>query len=167
VDGEETINTFLYENIPTTGSTTASIQLGGDIITPLLVIDVNGDGTADVSIGDGEDASILSLEILEDIIGEMDIQRGLKKDLMEAVKKAIKELERGKTKKAAKELDKLIKKLQKEIKKNMKERERDENDKHEKDEDEHKNNKEKGVKISTEDAQRLIQIVEKVKENVI
>ncbi|MEK7555843.1 MAG: hypothetical protein AAB523_00980 [Patescibacteria group bacterium] len=162
VTGEETKNTILYEDIPVTASTTASVQVGGDIVTPILAVDVDGDGTTDVSIAEGEDTNAFSLKILEDIINAMDIQRGLKKDLTESVEKATKELEKGKPKKATKELGKMISKLEEEIKKNTKER--DENDKHEKNEDK---DKEKEVKISTEDAQKLIEIVEKIKNNVI
>ncbi|MCR4330410.1 MAG: hypothetical protein NUV49_00810 [Patescibacteria group bacterium] len=186
VIGEETTNTILYKNIPTTGSTTASIQVGGDITTPLLMIDINGDGTTDVFIGEGENVNILSLEMLEDIIGEMDIRRGLKKDIVKAIEKATKELEKDKALKTVKELDKIIKKLQKEIKKNTNSEEED--DEHEKnDEDKHAGDKrERGKedheddreddkgdenedrqKISTEDAQKLIEIIGKIASGMV
>ena len=171
VIGEEMTNTVLYEDIPVTASTTATVQIGGDITTSLLAIDVNGDGTTDVSIGEGENTSVFSLQILEDIINTMDIQRGLKKDLMESVEKAKKELEKGKPKKATKELDKILSKLKEEIRKNTKEKERDGNDKHEEEDREdgrgHDKDDEDKQKISTEDAQSLIEIVEKIKANVV
>jgi pimeloyl-ACP methyl ester carboxylesterase len=190
--GDEIVNTVVYENIPVTALTTATLNLQNLDTTPELALDIDGDGTTDVVLTGGEEDIQASFEILAGIIDTMDIHKGLKKELRKKLKKVEKELKRGRTKKAVKHLNKIIEKLEKEIRKNTKsgekeEHEEDEHKKHkkeksEKHKDTHDKNKhhekkerkdhddkkkEKKIKISTENAQSLIFMVKRLKNSII
>jgi len=144
--GDEILNTVSYTNIPVSASTTATLSLQNLDTTPELAIDIDGDGTADVTLNGGEEDIQTSIEILAGLIDNMDIHKGLKKELIKKLKKVKKklkkvkkELKKGKAKKAIKKLDKIIKKLKKEIKKNL---EVEYNEEYEEEEEEKKEHKE-------------------------
>mgnify|MGYP001604441614 CR=1 FL=1 len=77
-------------------------------------------------------------------------------------------MKKGKTTKAIKELNEVIKKLEKEIQKNLKTtgNHREEDDDHNEEAEDEKRD-EKKVRISTEDAEKLISIVEEIREKMI
>lgn len=112
----------------------------------LLQIDIDGDGETDASLSTQNDSTVTSFPLLAKIIETMDMHHSLKHELIQSLEKAMKDLEKGKTKHTLKELEKMIRKLEKEIEKNAK--------------------KNDIIKISTEDAQKLIEIVERLKDKV-
>ncbi|MFC1720677.1 hypothetical protein ACFL0K_00240 [Patescibacteria group bacterium] len=80
----------------------------------------------------------------------MDIQHGLKTDIQEKLKIAQKEFSKEKQDNAIKKLDDTIRKLEDEVHQNIKRTE-----------------KEKKIKISTEDAQKLIDIIVKIIDGMV
>ncbi len=190
---DEIIKSSNFVNIPVTQNTTGELTITQSTTTA-LVLDIDGDGTADITISAGEEQDTsVSLKVLSSIIGSLDIHKGFKKELIGKVEKAIKELEKGKTDKAIKKLEKVVEKLEKEIKRNLKreEKEEHEDDKHKKHKDKHdkheeeyghdkkhdkedegdegddEEDKKKKVKISTQDAKKLIDIIEKIMFGVV
>jgi hypothetical protein len=83
--------------------------------TPLK-IDADGDGNEDTSLtgeeGDEEQAIVASMIILQKMIEQMDIKSFLKKQLIHDLDQAIKFLEKGNTKQAVKELERMIKRIE-------------------------------------------------------
>ena len=151
--GDTVIKTTVFNTIPVTAISIATMDVQSLNTIPLLLLDVNGDGTTDTTFTGGEGDAQASFEILTTILETMDIQHGLKKDLTGKLRQAQKELARQKPEKTIKKLDDIIKKLEEEIKKNIKHEE--------------KENKEKEQKVSTEDARVLIEIVERLQANVV
>jgi len=125
-----------------------------------LALDIDGDGDTDVILtGNLEEDNISSLIILRGIIDELDIHKCLKKKLVNKIEQAKKDLERGYAEKAVSRLGKIIKHLEREIFKNI----RDEGRAHKN----HGNGNHHGKeKISSEDAETLIEIIKKIQYNL-
>lgn len=139
-------------------------QCDGSTPPVLSYSNEDGDGVVDVVLTGDKDSDILaSIEILKNIVGGLGISKGLEKHIQKNLKKAVKELRRGKTEKAVKHLNKIIKKLKKEIGKDY--HSDNENHKnHKEGKNHHEDNKQK---ISTKDAQRLIFMIEQIKKTVL
>jgi len=179
--GDETLQKTVFSDIPTSPSMKAELSIQDPSASPQLNIDIDGNGTTDTTLtGDEQQNSEASFDILNNIIDQMDIQKGLKHDLKEKIKEAKKEYKKGKNEKAVKKLDNIIKKLEKEIKKNSglgneddkdDKKEKKEHNKNDDDRDDHKNkdgdHEEHKKKISTEDAQRIMIIIEQIKIRVL
>jgi hypothetical protein len=164
-------NSFI--DIPITASSTGALTITASSTTA-LVLDIDGDGITDITISPGgEIDATVSLEVLVEVIQTLDIHKGLKKELIRKIEEVIKEFGRGKIKKAIKKLNKVIEKLEKEIKHNLKSEEKEEYDEkyeeHKDKHDEHKNHDKKKYKekISTEDAQKLINIITKIIDGMV
>ncbi len=182
---DEVLNFVEYINVPVTPATKAELIIRTFETTLELSLDVDGDGVVDAVLTGDKDSDILvSVEILKNIVTGLDIHKGLKKHIQKDLRKVIRELNRGKTEKVVKYLNKIIKKLKKEIEKNLKvENDKDEEkeyEEHKKEKDyhsdsgNHKKHKEENnhhednkQKISTENAQRLIFMIEQIKKTML
>ncbi|MFC1775668.1 right-handed parallel beta-helix repeat-containing protein [Patescibacteria group bacterium] len=147
---DEITRSDTFINVPITQNTTGELTIT-ESMTTALELDVDGDGVVDISINSGEEQnSETSLEILRNVVDQMDIQHGLKTDIQEKLKIAQKEFSKEKQDNAIKKLDDTIRKLEDEVHQNIKRTE-----------------KEKKIKISTEDAQKLIDIIVKIIDGMV
>ena len=84
--GDEITNSITYPNLPVTRDTVATITLATTSMSALN-IDVDGDGSIDVSLAPGEAVSSSDLiKILTKVVEALDIQRGIKNSLQAKVK---------------------------------------------------------------------------------
>src|SRR3989344_3293448 len=156
--GNEVLGKKVFEDIPTSPQMLASMTIQTVDTSLALSIDIDSDGNTDAILtGNKNNDLTVSLKILENIIGQLDIHKGLKQDIVEKLMQAQKELAKGKNEKTIEKLDKIIKKLESEIEKNLSTNGDDDDG----EEDKHKQ------KVSTEDARVIIEIVEKLKANVV
>ncbi len=172
--GDETLQQTVFSDIPVSPSTKADLSIQDSNTPPVLNIDIDGNGMIDTTLTANEQQnSEASFDILNSIIDQMSIQNGLKHDLKEKIEEAKKEYKKGKTDKVVKKINDAIEKLEKEIKRNIEQseegderQEKETEQKHKEHENEYevKNNKQK---ISTEDAERLIIIIEQIKRKVL
>lgn len=147
---DQIIGSNVFVNIPVTEDTIGELILSENSIS-VLTLDIDGDGNDDISINPNEEQnSDVSLEILNTIINSLDILKGLKTEITTKIEKAQINISKGNQEKAVKYLENVIMKLEKDIR---------ENTKHD----------ELGVypKILTEDAERLIKIIEKIIEEMV
>jgi hypothetical protein len=119
VVGDEIIDTKLFEDIPTSPSMKAEMTVETLEESTPLIIDADGDGNEDTSLtgeeGDEEQAIAASMIILQKMIDQMDIKGYLKKQLVHDLEQAMKFLEKGNSKQAVKELERMIKRIELQI----------------------------------------------------
>jgi len=179
VDDIET-DSVTYKNIPVLPGLRAEFntQTVSDISE--VNIDIDGDGAFDALLDeDTEETALSSLHIFSGMIVGMEIDKKFKKKLLKYVEKVEKELKKGKIRKVVKTLEKMIDELEGEIEDNL-EREYEESEKkkyikhgeekHHRDEDdegEENNDEKEEVKISTQDALMLINVVREIIRVVI
>ena len=93
VVADEATNTVLYEDIPVTASTIAKVTIEEDT-TPVLKLDIDGDGTADTEIDHTTGISDENLiKILKGIILALDLPEKKKKRLIKILERVEKILE--------------------------------------------------------------------------
>ena len=139
VSGDQITDTLLYENIPVTPSTIVTMTIQTIETASALAIDVNGDGIVDVSISPNETIDeVDSLNVLEQIVKNLTLKSGIKKSMLAKISVAKKYVATGQITKA---LD-VLQSLQDEIKALA------------------------GKSISVIDAQKLMQIIETIKQSL-
>ena len=145
--GDQLTATTTFSDIPVTASTTATLSLSSIASMTSLIMDVDGDGTTDVSIIPGEGVTPEELmAILKGIIKTLPLSDKQKTKLLKSIAKIekilLKELKNEKPKKNRLEnaFQKLINEIQKLKKKKA---------------------------LTTEEARELIKIIEVIEENVI
>jgi hypothetical protein len=113
---DEVIHTKLFEDIPTSPSMKAEMTVETSGETMSLIVDADGNGEDDASFsgegGDQEQNIIASIIILQKMIDQMDIKGYLKKQLVHDLEQAMKFLEKGNSKQAVKELERMIKRIE-------------------------------------------------------
>lgn len=156
---DEEIKRNSFINIPVNTGAEATLAISETEVGE-LALDIDGDGDTDVVLtGNMEEDNISSLIILRGIINELDIHTGLKKKLINKIEQVKKDLEREDTEKAVSSLGKIIKHLEGEIFKNIRKGGRAHKN--------HGNGNHHGKeKISTEDAETLIEIIKKIQYNL-
>ncbi len=156
---DEEINKNSFINIPVASGTKGMLTISETEVSEFS-LDIDGDGDTDVVLtGNMEEDNISSLVIFRNIINDLDIHTGLKKKLISKLRQVEKDLKRGNINRAVRRLDGIIRHLEREITKNTRDEEKDKHHRHG-----HHYEKEK---ISTEDAEKLIEIIKKIQYNLI
>ncbi|TSD00318.1 MAG: Uncharacterized protein Greene101415_909 [Parcubacteria group bacterium Greene1014_15] len=75
------VGTVEYENIPVTEYTVGSLVVHGTASTSPLVLDVDGDGTSDSILSVGEVGPLEYIELIEEVVGQMDIAKNKEKKI--------------------------------------------------------------------------------------
>lgn len=129
-----------YQNVPVDASSTAILTLDSAGAISALSLDVDGDGTSDVTVGQGEEISAGSLlDILEYQIAKLDLKAKDIKKFDKTITKVRKALTKQKVENAIKRLDKLQKDIERAVLKN---------------------------KITHDDAARLIELIMQIKQSI-
>jgi hypothetical protein len=148
VHPDNTKTSFRFVDIPVTTLSKGEVTLNQNSI-PLLKLDVSGDGVVDFTIEPSNNFDpIVYLQIMKSTINTLDISRNKKEEFNKKIEKIIKSLQKNKSKKALE----TINKFKYEISKNMsvKDREYD-----------------KKKNISKSDAQTLLDMLNKLLDNLM
>jgi hypothetical protein len=141
-------SSFRFVDIPVTTLSKGEVNINQNSI-PLLKLDVSGDGIADFAIEPSNDFDpIMYLQIMKSTINTLDISRNKKLEFNKKIDNIIKSLQKNKSKKALE----TINKFKYEISKNMYKKDREH--------DRKKN-------ISKSDAQMLLDMLNKLLDNLI
>ena len=158
-NGTSTISSFV--DIPVTTQTQAEITLNQISGTPQLALDVTGDGVTDFTITPNTNFDpIVYLQIMKATIDSLDLSKSKIKAFDNKVDSIIKAIQKGKINKAKLKIEQFKKALTihpKENNKNRQERER-------KNEKERKENKK--PKLNPTDAQLLLDMLNKLLDNI-
>lgn len=118
--GDQTLNTLVFSDIPVAADTVATFSLDSLKNATALAMDVDGDGTTDVSLVPGEDIALEDLlVILKGIIKTLDLPEKREAKLLKTITKIEKKLlkdfdnDDARTDKLEHRFDKLIHLIQK------------------------------------------------------
>jgi hypothetical protein len=126
--GDNVVDTLLYQDLPVTKNLKADIEILGDGSESYLDIDHNGDGVIDESVLPNTEASPLNyLEIIKTTILDLDLPAKKEKNLLNLVNNIYKLLQKGKIDKATKKMQNFLQRveLSKGPVKNLTQQERD------------------------------------------
>ncbi len=141
--GEDVLASTAFFNIPMSANTTATLKIKNSIDRVILYIDTDSDGVTDISITSSEEFSAKdSLEVLVEIIQTMDIHKNVKKILTKHVHTARKLVEKDNLHAA----DKILKNTSRIIRTFT------------------KDNISSKLRIPEEEAEKLIRIIESIRE---
>ena len=119
VQGDIPVKTFSYNTIPTTGNLIGELIINPDSEdSPQLQLDVNGDGTVDAEVTDGETlSSEAGLVLLEQAIQNTGMSEKEQKRLLQYIDKTMKKMAKERDTRAIKKLEDLGKKVDEMVKK--------------------------------------------------
>ncbi|MEK7219085.1 MAG: DUF5018 domain-containing protein [Patescibacteria group bacterium] len=161
-DGTSTVSSFV--DIPVTTQTQAEITLDQAGI-PQLALDVTGDGVNDFTLSPNDNFDpVIYLQIMKNTIDSLDLSKAKIKAFDNRVDSIIKAIQKGKINKAKLKIEQFKKALTlhpKENDKDKKEREKKNEREHEKERKEHKK-----PKINQADAQLLLDMLNKLLDNI-
>jgi len=140
VVGRKVAKTTTFPNIPVTKNMKAHLSIDGEVEE--MEVDVEGDGQIDITLDAGKQISQEELlEILKRVIDSLEIDAKVKKKLSKKVDKVIKELKKEKSKHIEKKLDQIQHQIEKYSRKKPSKKDH----------------------IPKEEAEKLIEIIEKIK----
>ena len=110
---DEVVDSTTYTNIPVTPTTKAILTTQTVNTTSNLSLDVQGDGTPDVTISPSADPDPkASLKVLKSVVSTLTVQKGVKNAIIKQIEAAEKLLNKGLVKAADSILKGLVKQLQ-------------------------------------------------------